>query len=81
MSVRGPVHRERRWRSASTPPPIRGGLSSIGSSVAVLGTGIDIVYPKANHDLALRLAAFRLPGIGVSARHALVSGTSRAATV
>ena len=35
----------------------RGGLASIGSSVAVLGTGIDIIYPKGNRELAHSLAA------------------------
>jgi len=34
----------------------RGGLSGAGSSVAVVGTGIDRVYPSANHNLAQRLA-------------------------
>jgi DNA processing protein len=33
-----------------------GGLASIGSSVAVLGTGIDIVYPRPNRELAHQLA-------------------------
>ncbi|MEO7742141.1 MAG: DNA-processing protein DprA [Usitatibacter sp.] len=35
----------------------RGGLAAMGSSVAVLGTGIDIVYPRGNRDLAHSLAA------------------------
>jgi len=34
----------------------RGGLSGSSSSVAVVGTGLDRVYPPANHDLARRLA-------------------------
>ena len=34
----------------------RGGLAKPGSSVAVLGTGIDVVYPKANRELAQALA-------------------------
>lgn len=34
----------------------RGGLAAIGSSVAVLGTGIDVVYPKAHLGLAHALA-------------------------
>ena len=34
----------------------RGGLAGKGSSVAVVGTGLDIVYPAANRDLAHRLA-------------------------
>jgi len=34
----------------------RGGLTGAGSSVAVIGTGIDRVYPAANRDLTHRLA-------------------------
>ncbi|MBI3147873.1 MAG: DNA-protecting protein DprA [Betaproteobacteria bacterium] len=34
----------------------RGGLEGAGSSIAVLGTGIDRVYPAKNRDLAHRLA-------------------------
>lgn len=34
----------------------RGGLGGTGSSVAVVGTGLDIVYPAANRELAHRLA-------------------------
>ncbi len=33
-----------------------GGLDSIGRSVAVLGTGLDLVYPARNRELAHRLA-------------------------
>ncbi len=33
-----------------------GGLEGVGSSVAVVGTGLDKVYPAANRDLAHRLA-------------------------
>lgn len=35
----------------------RGGLAGPSSSVAVVGTGLDRVYPAANRDLALDLAA------------------------
>ena len=35
----------------------RGGLAAAGSSVAVLGTGIDIVYPRDHRRLAHELAA------------------------
>jgi DNA processing protein len=35
----------------------RGGLSAGGSSVAVIGTGPDRIYPAANRDLGHRLAA------------------------
>ncbi len=34
----------------------RGGLAGAASSVAVVGTGLDIVYPARNRDLAHRLA-------------------------
>jgi len=34
----------------------RGGLAAKGSSVAVMGTGPDIIYPRRNHDLAHALA-------------------------
>ncbi len=35
----------------------RGGLSGAGGSVAVVGTGLDVVYPARNRDLAHELAA------------------------
>jgi DNA processing protein len=35
----------------------RGGLRGTGSTVAVIGTGADIVYPARNHELAHRIAA------------------------
>jgi DNA processing protein len=35
----------------------RGGLSAAGSSIAVIGTGPDRIYPSANRDLGHRLAA------------------------
>ncbi len=35
----------------------RGGLSGTSSSVAVVGTGLDKVYPARNRELAHRLAA------------------------
>lgn len=35
----------------------RGGLDSPGSTVAVVGTGLDVVYPARNRDLAHRIAA------------------------
>ena len=34
-----------------------GGLRGTGSTVAVIGTGADIVYPARNHELAHRIAA------------------------
>jgi DNA processing protein len=35
----------------------RGGLSGSGSTIAVLGTGIDLVYPPRNRELAAQIAA------------------------
>lgn len=35
----------------------RGGLAGPGSTIAVLGTGVDVVYPRRNADLAARIAA------------------------
>ncbi len=35
----------------------RGGLDGIGSTVAVIGTGADLVYPSAHHALARQIAA------------------------
>ena len=34
-----------------------GGLAGAGSTIAVVGTGLDRVYPKRHHDLAQRIAA------------------------
>jgi len=34
----------------------RGGLSGPGSTIAVLGTGVDIVYPRRNAELAAQIA-------------------------
>jgi len=34
----------------------RGGLAGIGSTVAVIGTGADLVYPSAHHALARQIA-------------------------
>ncbi|QDQ29307.1 DNA-protecting protein DprA [Chitinimonas arctica] len=35
----------------------RGGLAGRGATIAVVGTGLDIVYPASNHALAHRIAA------------------------
>lgn len=35
----------------------RGGLDSASSTIAVVGTGLDVVYPARNRDLAHRIAA------------------------
>jgi DNA processing protein len=34
----------------------RGGLAGTGGSIAVVGTGLDIIYPARNKEIALRLA-------------------------
>jgi DNA processing protein len=34
----------------------RGGLAGPGSTIAVVGTGLDVLYPKRNAELALRIA-------------------------
>src|SRR3990172_11264422 len=35
----------------------RGGLAGAASTIAVLGTGVDVLYPKRNLDLAAQIAA------------------------
>lgn len=66
----------------------QGGLCGPGSSIAVVGTGLDIVYPSRNHDLAHTLAKkgallseFPLgtPAIGSNfpRRNRIISGISR----
>jgi DNA processing protein len=70
----------------------RGGLSGAGSSVAVIGTGADIIYPARNRDLAHRLAnqgcivseyPLKTPGLAANfpRRNRLISGLSRAVLV
>ena len=70
----------------------RGGLAHAGSSVAVMGTGMDILYPRRNRDLAARVAAegclvteFALgtpPASGnFPRRNRIISGLSRAVLV
>ena len=34
----------------------KGGLAGQGSSIAVVGTGLDIIYPRRNKDIAMQLA-------------------------
>jgi hypothetical protein len=43
------------WRAASIPR--RGAIAAKGKTVAVLGTGIDIMYPKENMRLAEQIVA------------------------
>jgi DNA processing protein len=70
----------------------RGGLSGSGSSIAVVGTGLDIVYPARNRDLAreiaergLLLSEFALGTSPLAAnfprRNRLISGLSRGVLV
>ena len=70
----------------------RGGLSQAGSSIAVVGTGLDRVYPARNRDLAHELASRGLlvsefsPGTpplraNFPRRNRLVSGLSRGVLV
>ena len=69
-----------------------GGLCGVGSTVAVIGTGIDIVYPARNRALAHRIAAdgclVSEYALGTPAmasnfprRNRLISGLSRAVLV
>src|SRR5213075_2729778 len=66
----------------------RGGLASRASTIAVLGTGIDVVYPTRNAELAAEIAAHGLLlsefPLGTSAiahnfprRNRLISGLAR----
>lgn len=70
----------------------RGGLGGKGSTIAVLGTGIDIVYPKSNTALFAEIAARGLllseyplgtPSIGHNfpRRNRLISGLARGCLV
>ena len=53
----------------------RGGLSAAGSTIAVLGTGVDVVYPRQNAELASRIAQSGLLlsefplGTGIAGHH------------
>lgn len=69
-----------------------GGLGTPGSTVAVVGTGLDVVYPARNRDLAHRIAAdgvllseFSLGTGAIAAnfprRNRLISGLSRGVLV
>ena len=70
----------------------RGGLSGEGSTIAVIGTGADIVYPARNRDLAHAIAADGLivsefplgtPALGPNfpRRNRIISGLSRGVLV
>ncbi len=45
------------WRAASIRRRIKGALAAGGDTVAVLGCGVDVVYPSENRKLAAELAA------------------------
>ena len=70
----------------------RGGLAGAGSTIAVLGTGIDVVYPKSNAALFTEISARGLllteypvgtPSIGHNfpRRNRLISGLARGCLV
>lgn len=70
----------------------RGGLAGVGSSIAVVGTGLDIIYPARNKEIALRLARegaivseFPLGTPAIAAnfprRNRIISGLSRGCLV
>ncbi|MEO8164743.1 MAG: DNA-processing protein DprA [Betaproteobacteria bacterium] len=69
-----------------------GGLAAISSSIGVVGTGLDVVYPARNRDLAHRLAlegalvsefALGMPALASNfpRRNRLISGLSRGCLV
>lgn len=70
----------------------RGGLGGTGSTVAVVGTGLDIVYPARNRELAHRIAgegalisefALGIPALAANfpRRNRLICGLSRGVLV
>lgn len=70
----------------------RGGLRGYSSSIAVVGTGLDIVYPAKNHQLAHKLAKegaliselpLKTPAIGRNfpRRNRIISGMSQGCLV
>ena len=70
----------------------RGGLAGAASSVAVVGTGLDVVYPARNRELAHQLAmqgtlmsefALGTPALGANfpRRNRVISGMSRGCLV
>lgn len=70
----------------------RGGLAAQGSTIAVLGTGVDVVYPRQNAELAARIAesglllsefALGTPGVAHNfpRRNRLISGLAQGCLV
>lgn len=70
----------------------RGGLEGVGSTIAVIGTGADIVYPARNRELAHRIAAggciiseypLGLPAISANfpRRNRIISGLAKGVLV
>lgn len=70
----------------------RGGLAAAGSTIAVLGTGVDVIYPRQNGELAARIAEaglllseFPLGTAGAAhnfpRRNRLISGLTRGCLV
>ncbi len=70
----------------------RGGLAGAAATIAVLGTGIDVVYPQRNADLARQIAAQGLlvsefplgtgpAGYNFPRRNRLISGLARGCLV
>jgi DNA processing protein len=70
----------------------RGGLANAGSTIAVLGTGIDVVYPRSNAPLCAEIAARGLllseyalgtpaAGHNFPRRNRLISGLARGCLV
>ena len=45
------------WRAASIRPAIAGAISAKGKTVAVFGTGVDVIYPKENSRLSEQILA------------------------
>lgn len=70
----------------------RGGLKGAGATIAVLGTGVDVVYPRRNEDIARQIASSGLLlsefplGTGPAAgnfprRNRIISGLTRGCLV
>ena len=46
------------WPAASTPPATAAPSTAKGKTVAVFGTGVDVIYPKENSRLSEQILAF-----------------------